>query len=87
MVLKCRNKENNEIVAIKKFKEAEEDETVHKITIREVKILRLLKHENIVQLKEAFKRKGKLYLVCEYVEKNLLEVIEDQPAGLHVSII
>ena len=87
MVLKCRNKENNEIVAIKKFKEAEEDETVHKITIREVKILRLLKHENIVQLKEAFKRKGKLYLVFEYVEKNLLEVIEDQPAGLDVSII
>ena len=87
MVLKCRNKENNEIVAIKKFKEAEEDETVHKITIREVKILRLLKHENIVQLKEAFKRKGKLYLVFEYVEINLLEVIEDQPAGLDVSII
>jgi cyclin-dependent kinase-like len=84
VVLKCRNKESNEIVAIKKFKEAEEDEAVHKITIREVKILRLLKHENIVQLKEAFRRKGKLYLVFEYVEKNLLEVLEETPNGLDV---
>jgi cyclin-dependent kinase-like len=37
-----------------------------------------------VQLKEAFRRKGKLYLVFEYVEKNLLEVIEEKPSGLDV---
>lgn len=84
VVLKCRNKETNEIVAIKKFKEGENDESVRKITIREVKILRMLKHENIVQLKEAFRRKGKLYLVFEYVEKNLLEVLEDFPSGIEV---
>jgi len=29
-------------------------------------------------------RKGKLYLVFEYVEKNLLEVLEKRPAGLDV---
>lgn len=45
------------IVAIKKFKEnTEEDEIVKKTTMREVKMLRLLKHDNIVLLKEAFKR-------------------------------
>ena len=86
VVLKCRNKETNEIVAIKKFKEAEDNEAVQKTTIREVKVLRLLKHENIVQLKEAFRRKGKLYLVFEYVEKNLLEVLEDKPSGLEVNL-
>lgn len=37
-----------------------------------------------MQLKEAFRRKGKLYLVFEYVEKNLLEVIEEKPNGLDV---
>ena len=84
IVLKCRNKETNEVVAIKKFKETEDDESVHKITIREVKILRLLKHENIVQLREAFRRKGKLHLVFEYVEKNLLEVLEYNQSGLDV---
>ena len=39
-------------------------------------MLRILRHKNIVELKEAFKRKGRIYLVFEYVEKNLLEVLE-----------
>jgi cyclin-dependent kinase-like len=82
VVLKCRNKESGEIVAIKKFKESDDDEILRKTTLREVKILRLLKHNNIVSLTEAFRRKGKLYLVFEYVEKNLLEVLEEQPQGL-----
>lgn len=72
IVYKAKNKENGElgntysinkvflinlIVAIKKFKEsADEDEIVKKTTMREVKMLRLLKHENVVLLKEAFKR-------------------------------
>lgn len=73
-------------MAIKKFKESEEDEVVKKTTLREVKILRMLKQENVVQLKEAFRRKGKLYLVFEYVEKNLLEVLEEKNNGLDVKI-
>lgn len=54
---------------------------------REVKILRLLKHPNIVELKEAFKRKGRIYLVFEFVEKNLLEVLETSPNGLDVGAL
>jgi len=55
--------------------------------MREVKILRMLRHQNIVSLLEAFRRKGKLYLVFEYVEKNLLEVLEDKPSGLSPSLV
>ena len=69
-------------MAIKKFKESDEDEIVKKTTFREVKMLRMLKQENIVQLKEAFKRKNRLYLVFEYMEKNLLEILEERPSGL-----
>ena len=47
-------------MAIKKFKETDDDEIVRKTTMREVKMLRLLKQENIVQLKEAFKRYNSL---------------------------
>lgn len=43
-------------VAIKKFKETEEDETVRKNIQREVKMLKSLRHKNIVSLVEAFKR-------------------------------
>jgi cyclin-dependent kinase-like len=46
--LKCRNKENGELVAIKKFKDSDEDEVIKKTTLREVKILRMLKQNNIV---------------------------------------
>jgi serine/threonine protein kinase len=44
------------IVAIKKFKESDEDEIAKKTIMREVKMLRMLKYPNIVLLKEAFKR-------------------------------
>lgn len=84
VVLKCRNKETDEIVAVKKFKESDDDEIVRKTTLREVKVLRMLRQENIVHLREAFRRKNKLYLVFQYVEKNMLEVLEEKPAGLSV---
>lgn len=87
VVLKCRNKETTEVVAIKKFKESDDDEILRKTTLREVKILRMLRHNNIVSLKEAFRRKAKLYLVFEYVDKNLLEVLEEQPAGLDPEMV
>ncbi|XP_055894495.1 cyclin-dependent kinase-like 5 isoform X2 [Biomphalaria glabrata] len=82
VVMKCRHKENGEMVAIKKFKDSEENEDVRRTTMRELKMLRALKQENIVELREAFKRKGKLYLVFEYVEKNMLELLEPCPNGI-----
>lgn len=83
-----------------------DDEVVRKTTLREVKMLRSLRHDNIVTLLEAFRRKQKLvganlkqqtllelcqrqqalillqYLVFEYIEKNLLEVLEDSQSCL-----
>ena len=82
VVLKCRHKETGQIVAIKKFKESDEDEQVRKTALREVRILKQLKHENIVNLIEVFRRKGKLYLVFEYVDRTILEDLEKHPDGL-----
>jgi cyclin-dependent kinase-like len=87
VVLRCRNKESGDIVAIKKFKESDDDDNLRKTTVREVKILRLLKHTNIVCLIEAFRRKTKLYLVFEYVDKNLLEVLEETGNGLSPDLV
>jgi cyclin-dependent kinase-like len=65
--------------------------------MREVKMLRSLKDDSIVKLIEAFKRyfylkfilklitrKGHLYLVFEFMDKNLLEVLEESSNGLDV---
>ena len=43
-------------MAIKKFKESDDDEIVKKTTLREVKMLRILKQENIVRLIDCFKK-------------------------------
>lgn len=75
------------LVGIKKFKEPDDDEIAKKTIMREVRMLRMLKYKNIVTLKEAFRRKGRLYLVFEYVEKNLLEVLEENTVGIDVSIL
>jgi hypothetical protein len=40
-VLKARHKETGQIVAIKKFKESDEDEQVRKTALREVRILKV----------------------------------------------
>jgi serine/threonine protein kinase len=55
--------------------------------MRELKVLQMLKHDNIVEYKEAFKRKGDLFLVFEYVDKNLLELLQEHPKGLDPSVI
>ena len=86
IVYKCRNKETGKFVAIKKFKEVE-DELVKKTMKRELRMLQRMHHENIVDFVEAFKRKGNLFLVFEYVEKNLLEILQDSPRGLEPKLI
>ena len=86
IVYKCRNKETDKFVAIKKFKEIE-DKLVQKTMKRELKMLQMLKHDNVVDFQEAFIYKENLFLVFEYVEKNLLEVLEKFPEGLNPKLI
>ena len=73
-------------MAIKKF--LDEYEKLPKKEInREIFTLQISKHENIVKLIEAFVNKGYLYLVFEYAEKNLLQLIEEKPKGLNQELI
>ncbi len=41
MVMKCRHKETNQLVAIKKFIESEDDKMVKKIAMREIRMLKV----------------------------------------------
>ena len=41
MVLKCKHKETEQVVAIKKFLESEDDKMVKKIALREIKMLKV----------------------------------------------
>jgi len=50
--------------------------------MREIRILKEMKHENIVKLIEVFRWKGKIFLVFEYVPHTILEEIENNSEGL-----
>ena len=44
--------------------------------------LQRLRHENLINLIEVFRKRRKLYLVFEYVDHTVLEELEDHPKGL-----
>ncbi|PAA77485.1 hypothetical protein BOX15_Mlig034112g4 [Macrostomum lignano] len=83
VVMKCRRRDTGEVVAIKKFLDnEEEDKAVKKIAMREIRMLKKLKHENLVNLLEVFRRKKRLYLVFEYIDFTVLDNLERCPNGL-----
>ncbi|KAJ8963483.1 hypothetical protein NQ318_018966 [Aromia moschata] len=81
IVYKCRNRDTGEIVAIKKFAESEEDPLIRKIALREIRLLKNLKHPNLVNLIEVFRRKRRLHLVFEFCERTVLNELERYPRG------
>ncbi|XP_064272205.1 cyclin-dependent kinase-like 2 isoform X1 [Passer domesticus] len=82
MVTKCRNRESGQVVAVKKFLESDDDAAVRKIALREIKLLKQLRHENLVNLLDVCKRKKRWYLVFEFVDHTVLNDLEDSPNGL-----
>uniref|UniRef100_A0A8D1JX65 Cyclin-dependent kinase-like 2 n=1 Tax=Sus scrofa TaxID=9823 RepID=A0A8D1JX65_PIG len=87
MVMKCRNKDTGRIVAIKKFLESDDDKMVKKIAMREIKLLKQLRHENLVNLLEVCKKKKRWYLVFEFVDHTVLDDLELFPNGLDYQLV
>ncbi|XP_036002641.1 cyclin-dependent kinase-like 2 isoform X2 [Fundulus heteroclitus] len=84
-VLKCRHRDSGRLVAIKKFIDSDDDKTVKKIALREIKLLRQLRHDNLVNLLEVWKRRRRWYLVFEFVDRTLLDELEQNSNGLDLN--
>ncbi|XP_064622143.1 cyclin-dependent kinase-like 1 isoform X3 [Lineus longissimus] len=82
VVFKCRNKDTGQLVAIKRFVESEEDPLIKKIAMREIRMLKQLKHPNLVNLIEVFRRKKRLNLVFEYVDHTVLNELDRYTRGV-----
>lgn len=76
-VTKEKDIDTGEIVAIKKFKQKYTNWDECK-NLREVKSLVNLKHDNIVKLKEMIRVDNILYLVFEYLDNNLYELLKSR---------
>ncbi|WOK98322.1 cyclin-dependent kinase F-4 [Canna indica] len=76
-VWRAINKQSGEVVAVKKLKRKyyswEEC-----LNLREVKSLRRLNHMNIIKLKEVIREDDMLYLVFEYMECNLYQLMKER---------
>lgn len=48
-VLKCRHRDSGRLVAIKKFVDSDDDKTVKKIALREIRLLRVPVNQSISQ--------------------------------------
>ncbi|XP_014647562.1 PREDICTED: cyclin-dependent kinase-like 1 [Ceratotherium simum simum] len=82
VVFKCRNRDTGQIVAIKRFLESEDDPVIKKIALREIRMLKQLKHPNLVNLIEVFRRKRKLHLVFEYCDHTVLHELDRYQRGV-----
>ena len=71
----------NELVAIKKIERAFEHAIFTKRTLRELKIMRLLRHENVLSIKNILNPKSRddfrdIYVVSELMETDLASIIK-----------
>lgn len=61
---RARDTQTNAIVALKKIRLEAEDEGVPSTAIREISLLKEMKHDTIVRLLDIVHSESKLYLVC-----------------------
>lgn len=81
VVVAAKDSKTNKMIAIKKIQKAFEHKIFAKRTLRELKILRLLKHDNILNLMSLMLPKSReefqdIYMISELVEGDLYSIIK-----------
>ena len=76
VVYKAKDQKGNEIYALKKIRLQAEEEGIPSTAIREISLLKELKHKNIVELFDVLHTPKKRTLVFEYVKHDLKKVID-----------
>lgn len=77
VVYKALEKQTGRFVALKKIRPESENEGIPATTIREILILKNLKHSTIIDLIEVIHNDDKMYLVFEYLETDLKKLIDE----------
>jgi len=71
VVYKAKERDTDRTVALKKMRLDGEDEGVPSTAIREISLLRELRHINVVRLLDVLHSENKLYLVFEFLDQDL----------------
>ncbi|CAG8756447.1 27706_t:CDS:10, partial [Racocetra persica] len=83
----AQNKDTNEVVALKRIRLDNEEEGVPCTAIREISLLKELKHANIVRLYDVLHTEKKLTLVFEYLDSDLKKFLDTYGGDLDVLTI
>ena len=76
VVYKARDKVTNTFVALKKIRLESEDEGVPSTAIREIALLKELRHQNVVSLMTVVHTEHKLFLVFEHLDQDLKQYMD-----------
>lgn len=87
VVYKAKDKKTDEFVALKRIRLEVEDEGIPSTTMREISVLRQLRHPNIVELNDVIQSEGRLYLVFEFIDKDLKKYFEACEGNLSPQLI
>ena len=79
-VFKGRNRQTGELVALKEI-HLDSEEGTPSTAIREISLMKELKHENIVSLHDVIHTENKLMLVFEYMDKDLKKYMDSRGGG------
>jgi len=80
VVYKGKNKVTGQIVAMKKIRLESDDEGIPSTAIREISLLKELKHSNIVCLEDVLMEENRLYLIFEFLSMDLKKYMDSIPA-------
>ncbi|KAK0423353.1 hypothetical protein QR680_008099 [Steinernema hermaphroditum] len=80
VVYKGCNRFTKEMVAMKKIRLENEEEGVPSTTIREMSMLRELRHPNIVDLQQVIMEETHLYLIFEFLSMDLKKFLDSLPS-------
>lgn len=87
IVYKAKHKVTGEIVALKRIRLDGDSEGVPSTALREISLLKELRHPNVVQLREVVHIEKILYLVFEYLYKDLKRFIEDVEGEISMKLV
>ncbi|KAJ9593274.1 hypothetical protein L9F63_015149 [Diploptera punctata] len=86
-VFKAKNRETHEIVALKRVRLDDDDEVMPSSALREICLLKELKHKNIVRLYDVLHSDKKLTLVFEHCDQDLKKYFDSLNGEIDPDIV
>jgi cyclin-dependent kinase len=87
IVYKAKDRVSGQIIALKRIRLEAEDEGIPSTAIREISLLKELRHPNIVRLFDVVHTDRKLTLVFEYLDQDLKKYLDVCEGGLDSTIL